>query len=172
MLGAWLEDPLTLWLGRELSRRGIRVADLVARGRYPHQRAFNRWSRHDEAAVLHHQPPVCSHRGIGQEEPLVIAGSIGATRLGVVPDAHSNHAGPVPVVGNRREPGEHRQFGVDADVELPESITIARNEIRETREPMSRVGVRIGEKAGDVELTENRIDGYSVAVSDLRQSRT
>jgi len=30
---------------------GIRVADLVARGRYPHQRAFNRWSREDEAAV-------------------------------------------------------------------------------------------------------------------------
>ncbi len=30
---------------------GIRVADLVARGRYPHQRAFNRWSAADEEAV-------------------------------------------------------------------------------------------------------------------------
>ncbi|MGH8876553.1 MAG: ABC transporter ATP-binding protein [Stackebrandtia sp.] len=30
---------------------GIRVVDLVARGRYPHQRAFDRWSRGDEEAV-------------------------------------------------------------------------------------------------------------------------
>jgi iron complex transport system ATP-binding protein len=30
---------------------GIRVADLVARGRYPHQRVFDRWSPADEAAV-------------------------------------------------------------------------------------------------------------------------
>jgi len=30
---------------------GIRVADLVARGRYPHQRAFDRWSQRDEDAV-------------------------------------------------------------------------------------------------------------------------
>ncbi|GAB3618396.1 ABC transporter ATP-binding protein [Okibacterium endophyticum] len=32
---------------------GIRVADLVARGRYPHQRMFDRWSAEDEAAVMH-----------------------------------------------------------------------------------------------------------------------
>jgi hypothetical protein len=67
--------------------------------------------------------------------------------------------------------GADKGVGVDIQGET-ESITIARNDIRETREPMSRVGVRIGEKAGDVELTENRIDGYSVAVSDLRTSRT
>ncbi len=30
---------------------GIRVADLVARGRFPHQRAFDRWSQRDEDAV-------------------------------------------------------------------------------------------------------------------------
>jgi iron complex transport system ATP-binding protein len=30
---------------------GITVADLVARGRYPHQRLFRQWSRQDEAAV-------------------------------------------------------------------------------------------------------------------------
>ncbi|GAB3262181.1 ABC transporter ATP-binding protein [Kineosporia babensis] len=49
---------------RELARRlgllpqtsiapeGIRVADLIARGRYPHQRIFDRWSAADEAAVV------------------------------------------------------------------------------------------------------------------------
>lgn len=49
--------------GRQLARRvgllpqsaitpdGIRVVDLVARGRYPHQRVFDRWSAADETAV-------------------------------------------------------------------------------------------------------------------------
>ncbi|MGL3805418.1 ABC transporter ATP-binding protein [Paeniglutamicibacter sp. R2-26] len=31
---------------------GISVADLVARGRYPHQSMIRQWSRHDEAAVV------------------------------------------------------------------------------------------------------------------------
>lgn len=31
---------------------GITVADLVARGRYPHQRWFRQWSREDEAVVI------------------------------------------------------------------------------------------------------------------------
>lgn len=30
---------------------GIRVADLIARGRYPHQSFFRQWSHEDEAAV-------------------------------------------------------------------------------------------------------------------------
>jgi iron complex transport system ATP-binding protein len=31
---------------------GITVADLIARGRYPHQKLFRQWSREDEAAVI------------------------------------------------------------------------------------------------------------------------
>lgn len=31
---------------------GIKVADLVARGRYPHQKLIRQWSREDEAAVV------------------------------------------------------------------------------------------------------------------------
>lgn len=31
---------------------GITVADLIARGRYPHQRLLQQWSREDEAAVI------------------------------------------------------------------------------------------------------------------------
>ena len=34
-----------------LAPEGIRVADLVARGRHPHQRAFDRWSHADEDIV-------------------------------------------------------------------------------------------------------------------------
>ena len=35
-----------------IAPEGIRVADLVARGRYPHQGMFDRWSEYDEQAVL------------------------------------------------------------------------------------------------------------------------
>lgn len=35
-----------------LAPEGIRVADLVARGRYPHQGLFERWSETDEHAVI------------------------------------------------------------------------------------------------------------------------
>jgi iron complex transport system ATP-binding protein len=34
-----------------IAPEGITVADLVGRGRHPHQRAFSRWSRADDAAV-------------------------------------------------------------------------------------------------------------------------
>lgn len=34
-----------------IAPEGITVADLVSRGRFPHQKVFRQWSRHDEAAV-------------------------------------------------------------------------------------------------------------------------
>jgi hypothetical protein len=61
--------------------------------------------------------------------------------------------------------------GVAVDVQgQTEAITITRNEIRETRQPMERVGVRIGPEARDVKLAENRIEGFSVAVADKQSS--
>src|SRR5690606_25261687 len=35
-----------------IAPEGITVADLVARGRYPHQKLLRQWSREDEAAVV------------------------------------------------------------------------------------------------------------------------
>lgn len=58
--------------------------------------------------------------------------------------------------------------GVDVHGET-EAITLAHNEIRETRQPMKRIGVRIGAETREVRLVENRIEGFAVAVSDLRQ---
>ncbi|MBI2824654.1 MAG: right-handed parallel beta-helix repeat-containing protein [Planctomycetia bacterium] len=59
--------------------------------------------------------------------------------------------------------------GVAVDVQgETESIAIQRNDIRETREPMSRIGVRIGPQTADVRLAENRIEGFATAVADLR----
>jgi len=49
-------------------------------------------------------------------------------------------------------------------------VRIVNNEIRETRKPMQRTGVRIGEDAGKVELTDNRIEGFASNIVDQRTS--
>ncbi len=59
--------------------------------------------------------------------------------------------------------------GIGIDVRgRTESVTLAHNEVRETRSPMARIGIRIGPKARDITLAGNRIDGCAVEVSDLR----
>ncbi|MBP8130773.1 MAG: right-handed parallel beta-helix repeat-containing protein [Candidatus Hydrogenedentes bacterium] len=47
--------------------------------------------------------------------------------------------------------------------------TLARNEIRETRGPASRAGIRIGAETGENTLQDNHIEGFAVAVQDLRR---
>lgn len=59
--------------------------------------------------------------------------------------------------------GAEKGIGVDVQGQT-EAITIERNEIRETRQPMDRVGVRIGADTRDVRLAENRIEGFAAAV--------
>lgn len=55
--------------------------------------------------------------------------------------------------------------GIAVDVQgQTEAITIAKNEIRETRQPMQRVGVRIGPETREVKLEDNMIEGFAVAV--------
>ena len=59
--------------------------------------------------------------------------------------------------------------GIGIDVRgRTESVTLSKNEIRETRPAMSRIGIRIGANARDIALADNRISGYTVDVSDLR----
>jgi hypothetical protein len=61
--------------------------------------------------------------------------------------------------------------GVGIDVQgKTNAVTLSENEIRETRSPETRIGIRIGSKAKDIALAGNRIEGYSVGVSDLRKS--
>jgi hypothetical protein len=74
---------------------------------------------------------------------------------------------------NRIEKNEIVDSGPDDGVALDvqgetESITIQRNNIRETRKPMARIGIRIGPQTADVQLAENRIEGFATAVADLR----
>jgi hypothetical protein len=50
------------------------------------------------------------------------------------------------------------------------AIRLERNELVETRQPAKRIGVRLGESVGQVALIDNRIEGFSQAVADLRKS--
>jgi hypothetical protein len=61
--------------------------------------------------------------------------------------------------------------GVAVDVQgQTESVTIVKNVIRETREPMDRVGVRVGAETRDINVVNNQIEGFSVAVQQMAKS--
>jgi hypothetical protein len=62
--------------------------------------------------------------------------------------------------------GAEEGIGVDVQGET-ESVTIADNDIRETRRPLKRTGVRIGANTSDIRLVENRIVGFANDVADL-----
>jgi hypothetical protein len=62
--------------------------------------------------------------------------------------------------------GPHDGIAVDVQGQT-ESIAITANEICETREPMERIGVKIGPETRDVALADNRIEGFAQAVVDM-----
>lgn len=51
---------------------------------------------------------------------------------------------------------------------IPAPIDIFRNELRETRGPEKRIGIRLGEHVGGVHIGENQIVGFSSEQVDLR----
>ena len=64
--------------------------------------------------------------------------------------------------------GADNGIGIDVQGET-ESVTLAKNELRETRQPLARVGVRLGAQTRAIQLVDNRLDGFAVAVADLRK---
>ena len=59
--------------------------------------------------------------------------------------------------------------GVAVDVQgRTRDVTLDGNQIRETRKPMKRIGVRIGKQARDVKLQQNKIEGFQRDVVDLK----
>ena len=61
------------------------------------------------------------------------------------------------------------ESGVAIDIQgKTKDLTISGNELKETRAPMQRIGIRIGESAARIELAENSIDGFSSAIVDHR----
>jgi hypothetical protein len=60
--------------------------------------------------------------------------------------------------------------GVAIDVQgKVESIRLTKNTLRETRGPAERIGIRIGAESRDVQLEDNRIEGFAAAVADLHK---
>ncbi len=60
--------------------------------------------------------------------------------------------------------------GVAIDLQgVPDGVVLIGNTIRETRQPATRVGIRIGSGAGAVELRANTIEGVGTNVQDLRK---
>ena len=63
------------------------------------------------------------------------------------------------------------ETGVGVDVMgVTKDAVIERNEIAETRQPLKRIGLRIGARTRDVKLEANRVTGFSVNVLDLRKT--
>jgi hypothetical protein len=50
-----------------------------------------------------------------------------------------------------------------------ESVVLTRNELRETRSPASRIGILIGAETQDIRCEENRIEGFAVPISNVRE---
>ena len=50
-----------------------------------------------------------------------------------------------------------------------EGVILTRNELRETREPLSRIGILIASETRDIRYSDNLIEGFSVPISDLRK---
>lgn len=50
-----------------------------------------------------------------------------------------------------------------------EGVSLVANELLETREPLSRIGIRIGSRTRDVVLSDNRTEGFARPIVDLRE---
>ena len=65
--------------------------------------------------------------------------------------------------------GGEKGVAIDINGES-ESVTLIKNELRETREPLSRIGILIGAETRDIRCVENQIDGFALPISDLRKA--
>ncbi|MCW5978196.1 MAG: right-handed parallel beta-helix repeat-containing protein [Bryobacteraceae bacterium] len=65
--------------------------------------------------------------------------------------------------------GAEKGIGVKVEGQT-QSVEIARNEIRETRNPAERVGILIEPETRDIRLAGNTIEGFARAVTDLRST--
>jgi nitrous oxidase accessory protein NosD len=63
--------------------------------------------------------------------------------------------------------GPENGAGVEVQGET-QQVKIAGNDIRETRAPAQRVGIRLGAKTSEIQIADNRFAGFSREVEDLR----
>lgn len=64
--------------------------------------------------------------------------------------------------------GGEKGIAIDINGET-ESVVVIRNELRESRAPLSRIGILIGAETRDIQCVDNQIEGFAVPISDLRK---
>jgi hypothetical protein len=64
--------------------------------------------------------------------------------------------------------GAEKGVAIDINGET-EAVVITKNELRETRKPLARIGILIGAQTRDIRCTDNQIEGFATAISDLRK---
>jgi parallel beta-helix repeat protein len=64
--------------------------------------------------------------------------------------------------------GGDKGVGIDVTGET-EGVVIVNNELKETRSPASRIGIRIGAQSRDTRCADNRIEGFATEISDLHK---
>lgn len=65
--------------------------------------------------------------------------------------------------------GAEKGVAIDVNSET-EGVVLLENELRETRKPASRIGILIAAETRGIRCLDNRIEGFAVAVSDLRKT--
>ena len=78
---------------------------------------------------------------------------------------HRNH-----IEGNRIvDSGGEKGIAININGEV-ESVVVIRNELMETRDPLSRIGVLIGSDTSDVRCESNQIEGFAIPIKDLHNT--
>jgi len=68
-----------------------------------------------------------------------------------------------------QDSGNEEGIGVDIQG-VTDGVKLEENQILETRGPAKRIGIRIGQKASTVQLGQNRVEGFSSNLVDLRNA--
>jgi hypothetical protein len=93
-------------------------------------------------------------------------------KVGVLfrPERGKAFAGHRNRLENNRVLDSGGEEGIAIDVQgETEALVFVHNELRESRGPAKRTGVRLGPKTGAITLEENQIEGFAVQMSDLRK---
>ncbi len=70
---------------------------------------------------------------------------------------------------NNRITNSGGKEGIGIDVQgKTKDVVITGNTLQESRQPMNRIGIRIAPQAGNIQLQENQIEGFSASVKDMR----
>ncbi len=64
--------------------------------------------------------------------------------------------------------GGEKGVAIDINGET-ESVMVIENELRETRQPLSRIGILIGAETSDIRCEDNQIEGFAIPIKDLHR---